>query len=475
MKNPFRRLAAVLLAVVLCLSALTMAPVRAYAAEVLPEVPPVQNAAEEAATEAPTEAAVPATEAPTEKATETPTEKATEAPTEKATEAPTEAATEAPTEAPTAQDNRQEIHKVLCSLNYEPVVYMELVHVNVSSSSTDCSIAQVSWVNSSGAVETNAFAKDTYRLMVTYTPNAGYRFAQDTVGYINNKSGDVSVSVAADGSSAVLSKSFTAAIWTPIHIKNPKSATVDAGGWTSFVTSSMYTETDEWLFAAPDGRIVTAKNITSTFSHLDVSGENTDRLVLQNIPVEMNGWKVFCRHWSVDHINYSESQPATITVKGAPEATEAPTEAATEAETEETVTEAAEEASAEEATEEAAAEEPATEAAPTEVPTVALPWKQDSSAHWHEGADGEVSDKASHAFVWRETRAATADLAGEETGTCSFCGYTETRPLAYSESAGEQGGDPLRTVLYGMLGAAGAGIVALAVYGLAQPKSKKRR
>ncbi len=224
----------------------------------------------------------------------------------------------APVRALAAESEPQEIKKVLCSTNYEPVVYMELVHVNVTSSSTDCTISSVAWINGSGAAETVRFGKGTYTLQVTYTANPGYRFAAGIPGYINNKPDGVSVTVSGDGSTAVLTKSYEAVIWAPIHIKNPKNATVDPDGWTSFVVSSMYTEKDEWLFESPDGTIVPAARINDLFPHLDVSGDGTDRLVVQNIPVDLNGWKVFCRHWSVDHINYSQSEKASITVNGAP-------------------------------------------------------------------------------------------------------------------------------------------------------------
>ena len=129
----------------------------------------------------------------------------------------------------------------------------------------------------------------------------------------------MTVSVSGDGSTAVLQKTYEATIWTPTSIKDPTSATADYGGWVSFAASSMYAESHEWYLESPDGKTTFLVSQSNTaFPTLTYTGENTERLNLHNLPGEIDGWKVFCRHWSVDQIGYSDSKMAKITVTNIP-------------------------------------------------------------------------------------------------------------------------------------------------------------
>ena len=131
------------------------------------------------------------------------------------------------------------IDRVLCSLNFEPVVMMELQYVNVSTSSPNAAITSAYWTDAYGNTVSGQFGKGNYTLHVNYAANPGWVFGQGIPGYVNNNSGGVTVSVSGDGSTAVLQKTYEATIWTPTSIKDPTSATADYGGWVSFAASSM--------------------------------------------------------------------------------------------------------------------------------------------------------------------------------------------------------------------------------------------
>ena len=77
--------------------------------------------------------------------------------------------------------------------------------------------------------------------------------------------------------------------------------------------------------------------------------------------------------------------------------------------------------------------------------TVTADWKADSSAHWHEDIDGEVTDKAAHAWSdWTIVLEATDEQAGFKERTCTVCGYKEIVkiPEAGQEEADETDDTP---------------------------------
>ena len=338
------------------------------------------------------------------------------------------------------------IDRVLCSLNYPPVAMMDLSFVNISSSSTNCTINSAFWTDGAGSQVSGTFGTGNYTLNVTYTANAGCAFSPTAAGYINNKADGVTVSVSADGSTATLRKTYEAEIWAPTAIKQPGSETVNMGGWTSFAVSATYAESHEWFFESPDGaQKVAAADASAVWQGVTVSGADSERLVIHYVALGLDGWRVFCRHWSVNHVSYTDSSRATITITGIP--TPAPTPEFTpipmEAPTAEPLTpeEPAEEPlTPEEPAETPAAQEPAAAVTPAETPAPApaersFSYSNDGQSHWRVYDDGESGSREDHLYVWHETRAATSEQAGEETGVCSICGYAVTRPLAYEGSA----------------------------------------
>ena len=378
------------------------------------------------------------------------------------------------------------IDRVLCSLNYEPVVMMELQYVNVSTSSAHATITSAWWTDASGVAVSGQFGKGNYTLNVNYSANPGYVFGQGIPGYINNKGDGVTVTVSADGSAATLQKTYQAMIWTPTSIKDPTSATVEFGGWTSFAASSMYAESHEWILVPPEG--APNYDVSSTggvLPGLTWSGEDTERLVLHNIPAELNGWKVICRHWSVDHVNYADSRPATITVTNipTPEPTANITPVPLTVPTETPAPTPEMPASPEEEAGSSVVQEPVVTAVP-DAHTHSYSWHSDADSHWWTcaGCD-EVGQKESHLYVWHETYAATPERDGEETGVCSVCGYSITRPLPYEGSGtrsalglGEKLGiDGLSDVQILLIGGAAACLLLLILSAALSPRRRRRR
>ncbi len=378
------------------------------------------------------------------------------------------------------------IEKVLCSLSYEPVVMMDLQYVTVSSSSTDCGITSAYWTDASGNQVTGSFGKGEYTLNVNYAALGGYIFSAAPAGYINNRGDGVTVSVSGDGRSATLRKTFTATIWTPTSLKDPYNASGEFGGWVSFAASSMYADSHVWFLVSPDGnQTLAVERCNEVFPTLTYTGETTERLNLHHLPAEIDGWKVFCRHWSVDQIGYSDSKMAKITVTNiptpepTPEFTPVPLTVPTPEPEAETLPEQASEAGAE-----AGAEaEPEAAPEPTAKPHEhSYRIEHDADGHWRvcEGC-GEVGQKEAHLFVWHETRAASADQPGEETGVCSICGESRTRLIdgdgsvsratsAIGEKLGLKGFSDMQLLLMG-----GAGVCVLLLILTAVFNPKRRR
>lgn len=137
----------------------------------------------------------------------------------------------------------------------------------------------------------------------------------------------------------------------PEITKHPTGETVMEGESTAFIAKAKYAKEFIWQLVSPDGtKIVAAADAKSEFPEMKVGGYTTDRLSLENIPLEFSGWKVQCKfvggggsvtsEAAIVTVNPDPNKP-TETTEPTTEATEEPTTEPTEA-TEET-TEATEE------------------------------------------------------------------------------------------------------------------------------------
>ena len=369
---------------------------------------------------------------------------------------------------PGSAEAETQINKILVQTSCTPVALMELSKVTVTTTTTGASINNATWYTSSGTAVSDRFSDETCHLEVRLHTSSGYSFSEAVVAYINN----TEATVTWESASSVLIRShdYNPDIWAPDPIKSPGPETVNEGDWASFVVSGLYTADYQWAFESPDGRTsytLEEAESMNIFPGMTSKGDGTDRLLIYNIPAEMDGWKIYCIHWSLHHITKKESGRALISVNYAkpvptPEPTPEPTPAPTPVPT------------------------PAPTPVPTPVPTPEPTphvhsnngiWYKDASAHWRTCEEcGEEYERSAHDYQWTETRAATRRADGEEEGLCKVCGYTETRSVPYSrQNSGNVSLDTFRMVFYGILGLIGLGLIALITVFLVSGRKKKRR
>ena len=105
---------------------------------------------------------------------------------------------------------------------------------------------------------------------------------------------------------------------TPAAIKitkQPTGETVDEGGRAVFVARAENYDKFVWRIVSPDTNTTyTAKEAPNYFKGLTVSGQDTERLVLENIPQSMNGWKAECKFIAADGKTFLCTNGAVIRV-----------------------------------------------------------------------------------------------------------------------------------------------------------------
>ena len=101
----------------------------------------------------------------------------------------------------------------------------------------------------------------------------------------------------------------------PKVTKSPTGETVQAGGSAWFVAKYQDAIWAVWHFVSPDGtRDLAYTDAAAVFPGLKIIGGDQSTLQLQNIPSELNGWKVYCSFRN----NYGSvnTDSAAITVSG---------------------------------------------------------------------------------------------------------------------------------------------------------------
>ncbi len=101
----------------------------------------------------------------------------------------------------------------------------------------------------------------------------------------------------------------------PVIRKSPTNEDVPEGGSAWFVAKYDNALWAVWHFVSPDGQTDLEYNsaeLAKLFPYLDIKNGMYSTLQLNNIPVEMNGWKVYCRY--SNRSGYSDTNAATITV-----------------------------------------------------------------------------------------------------------------------------------------------------------------
>ncbi len=317
------------------------------------------------------------------------------------------------------------ISKVLTTLSSTPVALVDPSLITVATSSPGCYIVSAGWFNANNQPVTGAFNSETYRLEIVIGASDGYILDPNVACYLNNSA--ITSAVSADRRTVVLTREYTADVWAPTIYKNPGDETVDEGGWASFVVAGSYVREFKWILVDPTDKItIPISELKNHYKSMDSSGDGSSKLLLYNIPYDLNNWKVICNFVGAGNNNVTRSQPAILTVRPDPSrvtATPTPSPTATPA----AVVSSPEIEPSEEL--EAAVQEE------THVHDFSGAWLYDARGHWHEcPEDGVAADEGLHAFTWTEIQPATDTEQGLEEGVCQICGYTTTRKTGASPS-----------------------------------------
>lgn len=124
---------------------------------------------------------------------------------------------------------------------------------------------------------------------------------------------------------------------SPVVSKHPTSETVEEGGEAVFVAKAKYAQEYLWRLVTPDGDTYDCDYIHNYFPGLKVTGATTERITLSNIPLELDGSRLWCM-FTAGYTVASDQATLFVTEKATMPPTEEPTEEPTEPSTE-TVTE----------------------------------------------------------------------------------------------------------------------------------------
>lgn len=102
----------------------------------------------------------------------------------------------------------------------------------------------------------------------------------------------------------------------PVITKNPTGETVEAGGTAQFVARADNADSFVWRIVSADTtNTIPARDAAYYFSGLEVSGADTERLTLSNIPKSLNGWAIECKFTNAAGSSFTTG--AIIRVSGA--------------------------------------------------------------------------------------------------------------------------------------------------------------
>ena len=100
-----------------------------------------------------------------------------------------------------------------------------------------------------------------------------------------------------DTQTATITVTGNTADGVPTVTKSPTAETVEAGGSAIFIARQEGAFWAQWHFVSPAGdRDLVYTDATRDFPSLQITGGDQGTLRLSNIPVELNGWKVYCAY-----------------------------------------------------------------------------------------------------------------------------------------------------------------------------------
>ena len=136
--------------------------------------------------------------------------------------------------------------------------------------------------------------------------------------------------------------------YAPVITKHPTDETVEEGGTCYFAAGYIDALTAEWHFVSPDLQTdLPYTEIGTQFPTLVVKNGEFSQMKLQNIPLSLNGWHVYCRYVNRNGVSYTKSATVYVTenpngTSGTSTADAANLPVVTKSPTDETVTEGGE-------------------------------------------------------------------------------------------------------------------------------------
>jgi len=102
----------------------------------------------------------------------------------------------------------------------------------------------------------------------------------------------------------------------PVVTMQPVNETVMEGGEATFTSTANYDTGRQWILVSPDGATYDPSALSNIFPDLQFAGTDQDSITLTNVPLEMDGYRIFCRFTSV---GTADSNMATLYVTPNPE------------------------------------------------------------------------------------------------------------------------------------------------------------
>jgi len=316
-------------------------------------------------------------------------------------------------------------------------------------------------------------------------------------GSVNTSRCRITVNTATPTPSASPSPSPTPTPAAPSITKHPVGETVDEGGRAIFIARADNVKTYTWRFVSPDNsRTMDYNNLGNTFPGLVVSGGTTDTITLNNIPYELNGWKVVCAFSSdggtvvsgeagIQVIRATSTLSIVTQPRGGAMAVDenpdfilsiqakasdggtlsyqwysAPSNSAAAMQPIDGATNSGYKPEREEGTtyyrvsvvltSNGVSSEPIFSSIVPVTFTGAKVhehqfsdvWEANDISHWHQCTCGEHADEDFHTYEWTEIKRSTKDEDGEQKGVCTVCGHETIQPIPAGSQQPDDAAEP---------------------------------
>ncbi len=250
------------------------------------------------------------------------------------------------------------------------------------------------------------------------------------------KAGEQYVTVTAPLTGPHYTMDFTAKIKVKVYgkieiTKHPGGEVVEEGGACNFTVKAKHADKYAWYFIKGKTS-VSAKDASSFFPGLKVSGGTEKKLKLSNIPIELDGWGVLCEFSNKAQTVRSDAAPITVYEKDEPAPTAHTTPEPSEEPTSDPEPKQGEATTAPSLP--ASAEATPAPSGSGHTHSFDGVYRHNSIEHWLECSCGARSGTASHVVTeWKTVSAPTKTVVGVRKGYCAVCGAEVLDSIPYVE------------------------------------------